>query len=56
MATKSILKDIMIKDRKTCASLINALENASKKSTKQFEFTRGVRTASTEDIKKIFGD
>lgn len=56
MATKSILKNINIKSRKTTVSLLNALENAKKKGSKKFEYSRGIRTASSEDIKKIFGD
>lgn len=56
MATKSILKNINIKSRKTTTSLLNALENAKKKGSKKFEYSRGIRTASSEDIKKIFGD
>lgn len=56
MATKSILKNINIKSRKTSTSLVNALENASKKKAKKIEYSRGIRVASSEDIKKIFGD
>lgn len=56
MATKSILKNINIKSRKTSTSLVNALENASKKGTKKIEYSRGISAASSEDIRKIFGD
>lgn len=56
MATKSILKNVNIKNRKTAASLINALENASKKGSKEIVYSRAIRSASSEDIKKIFGD
>ncbi len=55
MSIQNQLKNINIKSRKTTASLLNALENA-KKDSKKFEYSRGIRTASSEDIKKIFGD
>ena len=51
MATKSILKNIVIKDKKSCSSLINALEGAKGKIAKEVNFSRSVRT-----IKKMFGD
>ena len=56
MATKSILKNITIKEKVTSRSLINALENADKKKTKNFTFSRGVRVADKELIKKLFGE
>lgn len=56
MATKSILKNITIKDKATTRSFINALENADKKSEKEVTFTRAVRTADKELIQKLFGD
>lgn len=56
MATKSILKNITLKDKATTRSFINALENADKKSEKKVEFTRTVRTADRELIQKLFGD
>lgn len=55
MATKSILKNITIKEKTTSRSLINALENADKKKVKDIEFSRGVRTADKELIQKLFG-
>ena len=54
MATKSILKNIVIKDKKSCRSLINALENAKGKTRKEVVFSRGYRTATEDDIDKIF--
>ncbi|WP_204220831.1 hypothetical protein [Megamonas hypermegale] len=54
MATKSILKNIVIKDKKSCRSLINALENAKGKKRKEVIFSRGYKTATEEDIDKIF--
>ena len=54
MATKSILKNIVIKDKKSCCSLINALETAKGKIRKEVVFSRDYRTATEDDIDKIF--
>lgn len=43
MATKSILKNIVIKDKKSCRSLINALENAKGKKEKKLYFLEDIR-------------
>lgn len=56
MATKSILKSIVIKDKKTGNALVNALENARNKTSKDVMFSRAVRTADDETITKIFGE
>ena len=56
MATKSILKTVILKDKKSAYSLMNALENAKNKSSKKIVFSRAVRTADDEMIKKMFGD
>ncbi len=56
MATKSILKHVIIKDKKLCHNLILALENAEKKQGKEVVLQRGLKTASKDDIIKIFGD
>lgn len=55
MATKSILKTIHIKKRKSALSLVNALENASGKSSKDVHYQRSYSYASKEDVEKIFG-
>lgn len=54
MSTKSILKNIIIKDKKSCRSLINALEYAQNKIKKEVVFSRGYRTATQDDMDKIF--
>lgn len=54
MATKSILKNIVIKNKKSCCSLINALETAKGKIRKEVVFSRDYRTATEDDIDKIF--
>ena len=54
MSTKSILKNIVIKDKKTSSSLINAIESAKGKHSKDVVYSRVVRNADDEMIKKIF--
>ena len=44
MATKSFLKDIVIKDKKTAKNFVLALENAEKKGRKKINF-KSARTA-----------
>lgn len=56
MATKSISKNIVIRDKKLCRNLISALENAEGKSSKHVELKRQIKTASETEILKIFGD
>ncbi|MDE7293356.1 MAG: hypothetical protein K2N72_02920 [Oscillospiraceae bacterium] len=54
MATKSILKNIVIKDKKTGLSLVNALEHAEEKHAKNVTFSKAVINADDEMIKKMF--
>ena len=56
VATKSILKNITIKEKATSRSLIAALEHADKKSCKDVKFSRGVRTADRDLIRSLFGN
>lgn len=56
MATKSILKNITIKNKATTRSLTNALENAGKKQVKDVTFSRGVRQADRALIQTLFGE
>ena len=56
MATKSFLKDIVIKDKKTAKNFVLALENAEKKRRKKINFKSGVKTIDDkETIKRMFG-
>lgn len=55
MATKSILKNVDIKDEKLGKSLIIALEHASEKSSKEVTLSRTHKDVHGENIKKIFG-
>lgn len=56
MATKSILKNITIKDQKAANALVSALENASKKSAIEVTYSKSVTKADRQDIKKYFGE
>lgn len=54
LATKSILKSIQIKDKKSAARLASALENASGKKSKAIKYNRSFSDASRDDIRKMF--
>ncbi len=54
MATKSILKNINIRDEKSVFSLINALENASGKHAQPVIRSHGFTDASMDDIQEMF--
>jgi hypothetical protein len=56
MATKSIIKNIVVDDTKTSCSLLDALEKAQNKGCQNGQRSSSVRIASDEDIKKIFGE
>lgn len=55
MATKSILKNVDIKEKKLGKSLIVALENAAGKSAKNVTLSRTYSDIKGEKIKEIFG-
>ena len=52
MATKSILKQVTIKDKKSCEKLANALDYASNKKSKTVAAPKP-RIANPDDIKKM---
>ncbi len=57
MATKSFLKNIVIKDRKSAKTFISALENAENKGKKKIREKVAVKTIKDEEtIKKMFGE
>ncbi len=57
MATKSFLKNISIKNRKSANSFISALENAEKKGKKCVIVNSKVKEIKDEKtIKEMFGD
>lgn len=55
MATKSILKNVDIKQKKLGKSLIVALENASGKTSKNVSLSRTYSDVRGEKIQEIFG-
>ena len=55
MATKSVLKNIDIKTRKSAIALVNALENAQGKHSQPVSNNREFTDASKEEIRKMFG-
>lgn len=56
MATKSILKNIDIRERRMGRALILALEKSEAKKGKQIELSRICREIKGEKIKDIFGN
>lgn len=55
MATKSFLKDVIIKDNASATKFIEALENAENKKRKRVKFDRLVEDVeNSERIKEIF--
>lgn len=54
MATKSILKNVDIKDRKLGKSLVIALENAAGKRAKDVTLSRTYEDVKGEKLKSIF--
>lgn len=55
MATKSFLKNIIIKDRKSANRFIDALEKAESKKSKVVKFDKKVEDITdSEQIRKIF--
>ena len=55
MATKSILKNISIKDNASARHLADALEHANEKREKTVDINHAVSEASREEIRFIFG-
>jgi len=56
MATKSILKNIDVKDRHFGRTLVNALEKAKKQKGKPVTLSKACYELKGESIKAIFGD
>ena len=54
MATKSILKNVDIKDRKLGKSLVIALENAAGKRSKDVQLSRTYEDARGEKLRSLF--
>lgn len=57
MATKSFLKDIVIKDKKSAERFINALEKAENKKAKRVVINKRIEEVTdSEQIRKIFNN
>jgi len=56
MATKSIYKNIVIKDARLSKSLVSALENSHKKTRKNVKLSKSCREIKRGQIKDIFGE
>ncbi len=55
MATKSITKNINIKDRTGARNLASALENSKNKGHKTVDMSKASRDVKGEEISKMFG-
>ncbi len=55
MATKSILKQINVRDKIFARNLINALENAEGKGSIHVEISKSTRTIGKGQVKSLFG-
>jgi len=56
MATKSMLKNVSIKDKQLARGLVAALENAEKKGSKDVVLRKRLDVVKIEDIKALFGE
>ena len=55
MATKSILKNIEIRDKKSAKKFVYALDRAENIKGKSVTFSKQCKDLSTEEINKVFG-
>lgn len=56
MATKSILKNITIRDKHLSRNLVNALEHAHKKTSANVSYQRKCTEIKGDKIKSMFGE
>ena len=56
MATKSILKNVDIRDKKFSKDFVNALENAHGKKAKDVVLSKACTNVNRQDIRKLFGE
>lgn len=56
MATKSILKNVDIKDKKLARSFIYALEKSQEKKVSDVQLSRKCAEVTGDDIKRLFGE
>ncbi len=55
MATKSIIKDVNIKDKKLANAFVYAMEKSKEKKSKEVVLSRTCEEASAETIRLLFG-
>ena len=55
MATKSITKNVVIRERSQCTALLRALEGSASTKSHKVVYQRPHSEMSAEDMKKIFG-
>lgn len=56
MATKSILKNVTLKEQKLSCQFVNALENSERKHQKTVVFSRTVSELPSDKMKEFFED
>ena len=56
MATKSILKDVLFRDKSLCRGYATALEHAKGKKSKEGRISRTCQTIQKDKITDFFGD
>ncbi|MEA1959965.1 MAG: hypothetical protein U9N81_01515 [Bacillota bacterium] len=56
MATKSIYKNVVIKDKRLSKNLLSALENAQNKGSKDVQLSKSYREIKKSQIKELFGE
>jgi hypothetical protein len=56
MATKSIYKNVVIKDKRLSKNLVSALENAQNKGSKEIQLSKSYREITKCQIKDLFGE
>ena len=54
MATKSIMKNIDIKKRKSCHAFVSALEYAKRRKGKKVQISKHIKEVAREKIKEFF--
>ena len=56
MATSSIYKNVVVKNKVLAQGLVSALENAQNKKSKEVHFSRDIENVPKSEIKKMFED
>lgn len=56
MATKSIYKNVVIKNKQLSKDLASALENAQKKVSKHVHLSKSYHEVKKSEIKELFGE